>query len=114
MKAKYSPWRHPNQAEVSFGSFHIWRRLLRGRDLGERYIHLQVKDGSSNLFFEWWLTTGYINQTPINSHLACIKDLATAEGDWDHARIANLLGVGVDVAIEESGLRLQEGQDSLI
>lgn len=63
-----------------------------------------MKDGSSNLFFEWWLTTGYINQTPINSHLARIKDLATAEGDWDHARIANLLGVGVDVAIEESEL----------
>ncbi|KAJ6823958.1 uncharacterized protein M6B38_128365 [Iris pallida] len=57
-KGKHFARRHPTTVEANCKASHVWLRILRGRELGERHIKLCIGNGSSSILFENWTGEG--------------------------------------------------------
>lgn len=59
-KTRYFPCDHPTDASANNTASHVWRRLSRGRDLGEHHIGLDVGEGSTLASKVQWLAGGQL------------------------------------------------------
>lgn len=57
-KTRYFPHDHPTDVSANNTASHVWRRLLRGRDLVEHHIGLDVGEGSTLAGKVQWLAGG--------------------------------------------------------